>query len=118
MDRVEPGHERVGMSIILAVAACIAIFISVLLVVDAATGLIRAARGIDEGAVERRLMEAQPGTLASDERVEVLRERQDSTLLDGALGPLFVRFAKFVDQSKIGLSAERVLALMGILTFA
>jgi len=106
------------MSIILAIAACIAIFVSVILVVDAATGLLRAARGIDEGAVERRLLEAQPGSLDDDERIAVLRDRQTSTLLQGALGPLFGKFAKFVDQSKIGLSPERLLVLMGILTFA
>src|SRR5260221_3779768 len=106
------------MSIILGIAACIAVFLAVLLVVDSATGFIRAAQGIDEGAVSRRLLEAQPGSTPDDQRVALLRERRGSTVLADFLGPVYTNFAKFVDQAKIGLSAERLLILMALLAIA
>src|SRR5258708_15251392 len=105
------------MSIILGIAACIAVFLAVLLIVDSATGFIRVAQGIDEGAVGRRLLEAQPGSAETDQRLELLRERQGSSALADILGPTYTKFAKFVDQSKIGLSAERLLVLMGMVSF-
>lgn len=106
------------MPTLLSLAAYIAVFIAAVLLADAIVGFVRAARGFDEDAVERRLTQAQAPLSRSGERVDIVRARRrsNSFLLD-LFGPLYEWFTKFVIQSHLNLSADRALGVMGLITF-
>src|SRR5262245_30329376 len=104
------------MATILSIGAYIAIFIAALLLADAIVGFIRAARGFDEGAVERRLTQAQAAQTTTGERIELLRARaRSNSLLFELFGPLYERFVRFVRQSHLNLTADRALGVMGLI---
>lgn len=100
----------------LGIAALVAVFVAALLVADALVGFYRAARGIDDEAVSRRLQQAQPAI--SRDRVEILRMRRGRTFLSELLGPLYAQFVRFVTQSHLQASPERVLGAMALVTLA
>ena len=106
------------MPTILSLGAYIAVFIAAVLLADAIIGFVRAARGFDEDAVERRLTQAELPQTVTGERVDIVRARRrtNSLLLD-LLGPLYEWFVKFVVQSHLNLKADRVLGVMGLITF-
>lgn len=99
-----------------AIAALVAAFVAAVLVADAVVGFYRAARGVDDDAVNRRLQQGQPNVVR--ERVEILRVRRTSTVLADTFGPVYARFALFVRQSHLGASAERILGIMALVTLA
>jgi tight adherence protein B len=101
------------MSNLLTIALFAAVFVTALFIVDALVGFWRAARGIDDSAVERRLL--RPGPLQSAGGVEILRTPRSGALLSNTLGPLYAQYAKFVRQSHLGASPERVLGMMAFL---
>src|SRR5579871_4217850 len=94
------------------IAAFIAIFVAALLVADAVVGMVRAARGIDENAVDRRLTLTQPAS--ASQRVEILRARRAGTFLPQMLVPFYQRYAQFVRQSHLDVSPERMMGIMGL----
>jgi tight adherence protein B len=106
------------MATLLSIGAYVAIFIAALLVADAIIGFIRAAQGFDEGAVERRLTQAQVPQSMSGERIDVLRRVRSNSLLLELLGPLYEKFARFVLQAHIkNLTADRTLGYMALISF-
>ena len=105
------------MSTLFSVGAYVAVFIAALLVADSIVGFIRAARGIDEGAVERRLTQVQGAKSSTGERVDVIRARRRSnSLLVELFGPLYEQFARFVLQSHMNLTVDRALGVMGLIS--
>jgi tight adherence protein B len=95
------------------------IFIAVgaFLVVDAIIGLLRAARGVDDEAVERRLanqaiLRVQPGTAVS-----VLRPRTGAEAWRDYL-PFYSRFSRLLETSGTGLTIQRAVGLMAAAAFA
>ena len=96
----------------IAIAALVVVFVAALLVGDALIGFYRAARGIDDEAVKRRLQQAQPGAVR--DRVEILRARRGGSALANLVGPISGRFASFVKQSHLDVSPERVLGIMAL----
>lgn len=105
------------MPTLLSLGAYIAVFIAAVLLADAIIGFIRAARGFDEDAVERRLTLAEAPHTSAGERVDILRARRSNSLLFELFGPLYQWFAKFVMQSHLDLTADRALGVMGLITF-
>jgi tight adherence protein B len=91
--------------------------IGAFLVVDAIVGLLRAARGVDDDAVERRLanqaiLRVQPGTTVS-----VLRPHTGADAWRDYL-PFYSRFLRLLETSGTGLTIERALAFMAVAAFA
>ncbi len=98
------------MSSVMVLAAYVVAFIAALLIADAAIAFIRSARGFDDSAVERRLIQERPAVIA---RMELLRGGRGSQQISDLLGPAYAWFSRFVLQSHLGLAAERVLVFMG-----
>ena len=101
--------------VLIAIYICAAV--GVFLVVDALAGLLRAARGADDEAVERRLtnqalLRAQPGSAA----YSVLRA-QVSGGIWAEYVPFYPRFLRLLDTSATGLSPQIALGIMAIVAF-
>jgi tight adherence protein B len=101
---------------LLAIYACVAV--GVFLVVDALAGFLRAARGADDDAVERRLsnqalLHAQPG---SSEAYNVLRQRTGAEPWREYV-PFYPRFLRLLDRSGTGLSPQRAIGIMAVVAF-
>ena len=102
---------------IFLVVIYIFVAIGAFLVVDALTGFLRAARGIDEEAVERRLqnqalLRVQPGTTFS-----ALRPRTGSEAWRDYV-PFHIRFQHLLHTSATGMTLQRAIALMAASSFA
>jgi tight adherence protein B len=95
-------------------AAYAVAFVAALLIADAAIAFIRGARGVDDRAVERRLIQERPTAIA---RVDILRsQRGANRQIVELLGPAYAAFSRFVLQSHLGFAPERVLGTMGLIT--
>ena len=101
---------------LIAIYICAAV--GVFLVVDALAGFLRAARGADDDAVERRLsnqalLRAQPG---STETYNVLRPRTGGEPWSEYV-PFYPRFLRLLDTSGTGVSPQRAIGIMAIVAF-
>jgi tight adherence protein B len=97
----------------LTVGAFVVVFVAALFIADAAATFWRQARGIDDDAVSRRLLQAQPNAVTSD-HLDLLRDRQRATSLSDMLGPLYARYVKFVRQSHLNVTPERLIGFMAL----
>lgn len=102
--------------VLLVIYACAAV--GVFLVVDALAGLVRAAGGADDDAVERRLsnqalLRAQPGGATS---YNVVLQRSGSDDWRGFV-PFYARFVRLLDTSGTGLTPQRTIGIMAIVAF-
>ncbi len=100
---------------LIAIYICAAV--GVFLVVDALAGLLRAAGGADDDAVDRRLanqalLRAQPGSAA----YSAVRAQVDG----GAWAeyvPFYPRFLRLLDTSGTGLTPQRTIGIMAVVAF-
>src|SRR5687768_6617155 len=102
---------------ILILTIYIFIAVGAYLIVDALAGLLRAARGADDEAVERRLApQALRIEAASGETYNLLRARTDGEAWREYI-PFYPRFLRLLETSGAGISLQRALGLMTIIAF-
>jgi tight adherence protein B len=89
------------------------LFFGAFCIADATAGLIRSARGMDEEAVERRLVN-QAGDHARSAPQYNLLLRQEKVWAWTRFVPLFPRFLRLLQTSGTGLSTERAFGLMAV----
>jgi tight adherence protein B len=101
---------------IVAIIIYVCVGIAVYLAVDAIVGFIRAARGADDAAVQRRL--SNPVTLrAADgtKQYDILRSQGADAWR--AYVPFFPRFLRLLDTSGTEMTVQRALLFMAIISF-
>ena len=98
---------------ILILAICICVGAGVFLVVDAITGFVRAARGADDEAVERRL--SSPALRAAPAGSYNVLLRRTGIEPWHEYIPFYPRFLRLLDTSGTGLSTQRVFTIMGVI---
>jgi tight adherence protein B len=83
------------------------IFVGAVLLINAAFGLLRAARGIDEDAVERRLSRAGDNTVGH--QIGLIRQQTAGLSLKRLTIPFYSRFERFLLQTGSALPMNTVL---------
>jgi tight adherence protein B len=93
------------------------LFVGVFFITDAAAGFIRAARGVGEDAVERRLASPTADRIrtSADPKYQML-VRQQVNRPWARFIPLFPQFLRLIESSGTGVAPERALVLMAVLT--
>src|SRR6266567_7359846 len=91
------------------------LFIGAFFLADAVVGLVRIAQGKGEDDVERRLASSAADRSKIDAKYDVLR-RQDAKRAWARFIPFFPRFVRLVGSSGTGISPERALVLMGVIS--
>jgi tight adherence protein B len=103
------------MPTILVLIVYLFIAIGAYLIVDALGGLLRAARGADDEAVERRI-QRHSLRLRSGETYDIVRQRAGMDAWQEYV-PFYPRFLRLVNTSGAGISLQRALGLMAIIAF-
>src|SRR5712671_3413835 len=91
------------------------LFVGAFFLADAAAGFTRTAQGKGEEDIERRLVGATTDRIRIDAKYDVLR-RQDAKRAWARFIPFFPRFVRLVESSGTGISPERALVLMGVIS--
>ena len=89
-----------------------AVFICAMFVVDAILGFVRAAKGIDEEAVERRLSASSSAGAVSG----LLKQTHESTRFERYIAPVTGWFDRLLLQSGTSLSKSTVFVMMGVIS--
>lgn len=89
-----------------------AAFVCAMFIVDAILGFMRAAKGIDEEAVERRLSaSSSAGTVSG-----LLKQKRESNRFERYIGPVTGWFDRLLLQSGTSLSKSSVFVMMGVIS--
>ncbi len=91
------------------------LFIGAFFLADAVVGLVRIAQGKGEDDVERRLASSAADRAKIETKYDVLR-RQDAKRAWARVIPFFPRFVRLVESSGTGISPERALAWMAVIS--
>jgi tight adherence protein B len=99
---------------IAVVAIYIFVAVGAYLVVDAIVGLLRVAGGADDEAVERRLSaQVRRGQIGS---YDLLRPTRGAEAWREYV-PFYPRFLRLLDTSGVGMTVQRAILVMGIISF-
>jgi tight adherence protein B len=103
------------MQSIFALLLYVFLFVGVFYLVDAAAGFIRTARGRDEESVERRLSSSVLTSVHLAPRGDIIRQLTKTSDWAKRL-PFFAQFQKILVMSGTGITIERAILLMIVLS--